>query len=237
MRVTYNELIALSTKCFNSLNLPIGEVDRVAHMVADLELVGYPGLEYFLQSLQSISHDPTDFAVSQVDEITIDVDLKGGSVVLHLPTIMYYARQKLLNQQNIIVNIHNAYNRWLAYGELKKLSERGYCVNATWGRREVEQTIYYVLNKNAKHPDLYLINEKPKNDVLQIHIAKEAFDAPKPTIHTRHVSSYNLAIEREKSVRNGVEVSDSIWKSLTDIAKTALVQNSEQSEQRGAGGV
>ncbi len=237
MRVTYNELITLSIKCFNSLNLPLGESDRIANMVADLELVGYSGLEFLLRSVQNINDTTLDISIAEMENGVFEIDLNRSSVAFHLPAIMYYARQQLLTNKTIVVKIKNAYNRWLAYGELKRLSERGYCVYATWGRRSVDQTVHYLLNENEEHPNLYFVDEKRKNDVLEIHISSQKFRPPLPKINTHHISSYNLTVEKEKSVRNGVFVKDTVWNALCDIAKKNLVANTEQSEEKGAGGI
>ena len=75
MRVTYNELMTLTTKCFNSLNLPIGEVDRIANMVADLELVGYDGLKLFSEAMSDIQNGDVEISIKTEDDNVFNVDL------------------------------------------------------------------------------------------------------------------------------------------------------------------
>ena len=179
MRVTYNELMTLTTKCFNSLNLPIGEVDRIANMVADLELVGYDGLKLFSEAMSDIQNGDVEISIKTEDDNVFNVDLKNNSVLLHLPTLIYYARQKLLTEESITINIENARNRLFAYGELKNLSGRGFHVYAKWSSRGVDETIVYMIDALDNHPDLYVYEDKaPLLDTLEIYIGKTPYNAP-----------------------------------------------------------
>ncbi|MGB1361029.1 MAG: DUF3726 domain-containing protein [Alphaproteobacteria bacterium] len=234
MRITYNELITITDKCLNALKFPVGETDRIAGMVADLELAGFDGLKMFLNSIKKINTNSVDITIKQTNDNTIDIDLKNSSVIFHLPSIMYYARQRLKYQDSITMNITNAYGRWLAYGELKKIAERGFNVHAHWGRRKVDEAVEYFLSSGNKHPDLYVSNEKQELSILKINISKTSF---KQDVNGRHISSNELMEKTNTSICDGVEVDENIWNELYEIAKLGLVENSETSEAQGAGGV
>ena len=238
MRVTYNELMTLTTKCFNSLNLPIGEVDRIANMVADLELVGYDGLKLFSEAMSDIQNGDVEISINTEDDNVFNVDLKNNSVLLHLPTLIYYARQKLLTEESITINIENARNRWFAYGELKNLSGRGFHVYAKWSSRGVDETIVYMIDALDNHPDLYVYEDKaPLLDTLEIYIGKTPYNAPVLSDKARHIRSSVLEVARKKSIIDGVEVDENVWNVLLTLSKNILVKNSIESEKFGAGGV
>ena len=236
MRVSLNEIYMLSKKGFCALNLPIGEADRIAHSVVCVEIAVGQGLRHFAQALNHIQIAPPDIQITHNTNSNLAVDMCGGTILLHLPTLMYTVRQKIHHTDCVTLQIYNAYNRWLAYGELQKIAELGYCVRATWGERCTGQNIQYIRNHTALYPDIYITTPDKMTDCLYICIQKRPFDMPITENNITHIPACHIAHKYTTCVQRGVTVNLTDWNILNNIAKMGLVKNSTQSAQ-GAGGI
>ncbi len=234
MRATYNELIVMTTKCFMALNNQIGEVDRIASMVADLEISGFPGLDYFFQTIQNAQGSGDDIVMENTAENIMNADVKNQSIIFYLPNILYCARQRLKDFASVHLNIHNASMPWFAYGELRKVVERGFNVRASWG--DASQEVLFVMNQNMELPDLYIFAGTSRKEVLEINISKQPYSFPALDKNVQHISHVTLKNVIKASQKEGVLVDDFQWKNLTTIARKTLVKSTKESEQHGAGG-
>lgn len=237
MQVSHNELVVLSAKAFDGLRRHCGESDMIANMVADLEMAGLNGVQHFVNALAFMKNE-NDGPV-QVDAFTgsqLTANLHGCSILCHLPTLLDYTVEKLVDQPTITLHIEQCHNRWLAFGELVKLAGKGLSVKAQWYNGNDPKHVVYVLNAGCILPDIYLSKADPtmNKHSLTIEISKTPIPQPRLTAHHQHISSATLAAAKRHAWQHGVTVNKSDWLKIKQTAEGILVESSDAS-RLGAG--
>ncbi|MEH6530531.1 MAG: DUF3726 domain-containing protein [Photobacterium frigidiphilum] len=237
MQVSHNELVVLSAKAFDGLHRHCGESDMIANMVADLEMAGLNGVQHFVNALAFMKNE-NDGPV-QVDAFTgsqLTANLHGCSILCHLPTLLDYTIEKLVDKPTITLHIEQCHNRWLAFGELVKLAGKGLSVKAQWYNGSDPKHVVYVLNAGYILPDIYLSTADPtmNKHSLTIEISKTPIPQPTVTEHHQHISSASLAAAKQHAWQHGVTVKKSDWLKIKQTAGGILVESSDAS-RLGAG--
>lgn len=237
MQVSHNELVVLSAKAFDGLHRHCGESDMIANMVADLEMAGLNGVQHFVNALAFMKNE-NDGPV-QVDAFTgsqLTANLHGCSILCHLPILLDYTIEKLVDQPTITLHIERCHNRWLAFGELVKLAGKGLSVKAQWYNGSDPKHVVYVLNAGCILPDIYLSKADPtmNKHSLTIEISKTPIPQPRLTAHHQHISSATLAAAKRHAWQHGVTVNKSDWLKIKQTAEGILVESSDAS-RLGAG--
>lgn len=230
--VSHNELVAVISKAFSGLRLPYGEADLIANMVADLEMVGLHGIKHFITALNYLNQTnvkPCNITFESDSEINID--LNNESILCHLPTILGYISDKLLGNNNVKLSIENCCNRWLAFGELCKLSKDGISINACWNDFIEPIRIKYLLNSGNELPEIY-INKLMGTDEgeasiasrkLTIEFSNGKFVLPVPSEYMQHFSSAQLKKYQEESWAKGISIQEVDWGKLKESSQAILV--------------
>ena len=230
--VSHNELVAVTSKAFSGLRLPYGEADLIANMVADLEMVGLHGIKHFITALNYLNQTnvkPCNITFESDSEINID--LNNESILCHLPTILGYISDKLLENNNVKLNIENCCNRWLAFGELCKLSKDGISIKTCWDDFFEPITIKYLLNSGNKLPEIYINNLMSRDNdgsfiasrKLTIELSNSTFALPSAADYQQHISSAELKRYQEDSWSNGISIQLSDWEKLKESSQAILV--------------
>lgn len=230
--VSHNELVAMTNKAFVGLRLPYGEADLIANMVADLEMVGLHGIKHFVDGLDYLHKTKVQPCnITYESDSEINIDLNNESILCHLPTILGYISDKLLRNNNVKLNIENCCNRWLAFGELCKLSKEGISINACWNDFLEPIRIKYLLNAGNELPEIY-INKLINNEEggasitsrkLTIEFSNGIFLLPISSEYQQHFSSSQLKKYQEESWSNGISVQLVDWERLKESSQAILV--------------
>ncbi|WP_346266806.1 DUF3726 domain-containing protein, partial [Vibrio parahaemolyticus] len=104
--VSNNELVAAVNKAFLGMRRHCGEADVIANMVADLQMVGLHGVRHFNNASLLLGLD-SDCAVSVTNSTpsNIEVELHNGSVACHLPALLDFALEKMINRKSITITL------------------------------------------------------------------------------------------------------------------------------------
>ena len=240
MIVSHNELVAVTNKAFLGMIRTCGEADIIANMVADLQMVGLNGVRHFNNATKFLIAEedcPVDITMSNSGSLV--VDLHGCSVACHLPVIVDYAIEKMVEKKVLTITLKKCHNRWLAYSELVKLAAKGIACKAHWENGTSPKRTLYVLNRGCVAPELFLsdkidLNSGYLND-MTIELSVRDFNVMALSEgYSIHIDSAELSSTQENAWRHGIDVDDVDWENLKKTATAILVENSEQS-LKGAG--
>ncbi|PFG57976.1 uncharacterized protein DUF3726 [Vibrio sp. ES.051] len=242
MIVSHNELVAVVNKAFLGMRRHCGEADVIANMVADLQMVGLHGVRHFNNASLFLELD-SDCAVSVTNSTpsSIEMDLHNGSVACHLPTVLDFALEKMINSKSITVTLKQCHNRWLAFSELLKLSAKGIACRAQWINGSSPRRTLYVLNRGRIAPEVFFSDQVDEQETdlhrMIIELSINDFDLEKSSQdYAIHIEGDELLRAQQTSWKNGIFVEDQEWETLKQSATAFLVESSERSIQ-GAGGV
>lgn len=241
--LSHNELVTLAAKAYRGLNRQCGEPDRIANMVADLEMVGLNGIKHFLKALEFLETDkdiPPELDSAVPD--FVKANLHGCSILCHLPALLAYAMENLSGDKaathdTLTLQVENCHNRWLAYGELTRLAEQGYSIKATWSNGSEPKHIVYILNSGQAQPDIYLCDQQMGDlNAMTIEVSKQPINLGGVALPDtmEKLAADELAQIKQASWQQGIEVYESDWHQLKKAAGAILVETSEISE-KGAG--
>lgn len=242
MIVSHNELVAVVNKAFLGMRRHCGEADVIANMVADLQMVGLNGVHHFNNASLFLGLD-SDCAVSVTKSTAsiIEMELHNGSVACHLPTVLDFAIEKMINNKSMTIILKQCHNRWLGFSELLKLSAKGIACRAQWVNGSSPKRTLYVLNRGRIAPEVFFSDKYDEYDTdwhsMVIELSVNDFDIEKSAQgYMTHLEGDALSRTLQASWKNGTFVEDKEWETLKKTATALLVENSERSMQ-GAGGV
>ena len=241
MIVSHNELVAAVNRAFLGMRRHCGEADLIANMVADLQMVGLGGVMHFNNASTFLNLD-SDCAVSinKHTESSIDVSLNNSSVACHLPVVLDFALEKMINNKSATIILRQCHNRWLAYSELVKLSSKGIACRAQWVNGSSPKRTLYVLNRGHVAPEVFFseqVNEDHGADSHSMIIELSVYDFDIEVSsqgYSTHIEGEELNLVQAESWEKGIFVDDAEWEVLKQTATVFLVENSERSIQ-GAG--
>lgn len=237
MIISHNELVATVNKAFSGMHLHCGEADVIANMVADLQMVGLSGVKHFNAASQFLALD-RDCAVTvkTLSQNTFEVDFHGDSVACHLPAVLDFALEKMVDCKTVSIKINQCYNRWFVYSELVYLASKGIACQAQWVNGTSPKRTLYVLNRGRIAPEIFFSDKLPSNHCdfhsMTITLSTQDFDVEQSAgDYSIHVDSVELANTLLTSWEEGIFVEDKEWEKLKHSATNFLVENSARSEQ------
>ncbi|MDA0124971.1 MULTISPECIES: DUF3726 domain-containing protein [Vibrio] len=240
MIVSHNELVAAVNKAFLGMRRHCGEADVIANMVADLQMVGLHGVRHFNNASLFLNLD-SDCAVTIASNTDshIEVELHNGSIACHLPAVLDFALEKMVNSKSVTITLKQCHNRWLAFSELVRLSAKGIACRAQWVNGTSPKRTLYVLNRGRIAPEVFFSDQIEDNSTdyhsMTIELAVTDFDIEASSQgYAIHIDGDELNRAQKTSWEEGIFVEDAEWEALKQTATVFLVENSERSVQ-GAG--
>ncbi|KIF49745.1 hypothetical protein M445_02585 [Vibrio owensii 47666-1] len=240
MIVSHNELVAAVNKAFLGMRRHCGEADVIANMVADLQMVGLHGVRHFNNASLFLNLD-SDCAVTITSNTDshIEVELHNGSIACHLPAVLDFALEKMVNSKSVTITLKQCHNRWLAFSELVRLSAKGIACRAQWVNGTSPKRTLYVLNRGRIAPEVFFSDQIEDNSTdyhsMTIELAVTDFDIEASSQgYAIHIDGEELSRAQKTSWEEGIFVEDAEWEALKQTATVFLVENSERSVQ-GAG--
>lgn len=240
MIVSHNELVAAVNKAFLGMRRHCGEADVIANMVADLQMVGLNGVRHFNNASLFLNLD-SDCAVTITGntDSSIEIELHNGSVACHLPAVLDFALEKMINTKSVTITLKQCHNRWLAYSELARLSAKGIACRAQWVNGTSPKRTLYVLNRGHIAPEVFFSDQVEDHSTdyhsMTIELSVNDFDIEASSQgYSIHIEGEELSRAQKQSWDEGITVEDVEWETLKQTATVFLVENSERSIQ-GAG--
>ncbi|WP_104041294.1 DUF3726 domain-containing protein [Vibrio hyugaensis] len=240
MIVSHNELVAAVNKAFLGMRRHCGEADVIANMVADLQMVGLNGVRHFNNASLFLNLD-SDCAVTITGntDSSIEIELHNGSVACHLPAVLDFALEKMINTKSVTITLKQCHNRWLAYSELARLSAKGIACRAQWVNGTSPKRTLYVLNRGHIAPEVFFSDQVKDHSTdyhsMTIELSVNDFDIEASSQgYSIHIEGEELSRAQKQSWDEGIVVEDAEWETLKQTATVFLVENSERSIQ-GAG--
>lgn len=248
MKVSFNELQALSRKAFTGIGFAEGHADDAADMVTWMESYDLHGLEALNLGLEHlIEADPSvrpeilyqDGDLAVVDGHNLSV-LRASNLALEL------AFAKARSRGLSVIKIRRCRQRQLIMGYLARLSARGMNVTAFWRnahRPLTEQVVGFRANSTVPSIRVYAVEEVPEenepNDGVTLVMANHVDLLPtmrsdyRYDLLAKHEESDLLAV-RERAMSSGIEVAPELWLRLKELAQITLVESFDAS-RLGAG--
>ena len=158
IHVSHNEVLSLCAKAFKGLRRHRGEADLVANMVAGLEMDGFDGVYHFAKALSFLAKDRNDPVEIVGGEGVFNADLKGCSILFHLPVLLDVARDSLLSCDRVDLHLDRCHNRWLSYGLLSQHAGEGVSIMIKWNNTEASEHVVCLMNAGSKAPDVFLFS-------------------------------------------------------------------------------
>ena len=235
--VSQTELKTLCAKAFNGLKLKAGEADVIAKMVVELELVGLRGVDHFIEALDHLKDDNTLNVNITSSENKISVDLGSCSVLCHLQIVLAYSIEHMKNNDYVLLEIKNCYNKWLSYTQLKRLSSKELNAKFYWTSSSDNKSIEYSIHKNEEFPNVKISN-KPlfEKNTLIIEISKNKISNNYFDLDYENIKAIRLKDSYNNSLDSGILLEKDSWNKIKEVAKGILVESSEKSKN-DAGGV
>jgi LDH2 family malate/lactate/ureidoglycolate dehydrogenase len=248
VKVSFNELQALSRKAFTGIGFAEGHADDAADMVTWMESYDLHGLEALNLGLEHlIEADPSvrpeilyqDGDLAVVDGHNLSV-LRASNLALEL------AFAKARSRGLSVIKIRRCRQRQLIMGYLARLSARGMNVTAFWRnahRPLTEQVVGFRANSTVPSIRVYAVEEVPEenepNDGVTLVMANHVDLLPtmrsdyRYDLLAKHEESDLLAV-RERAMSSGIEVAPELWLRLKELAQITLVESFDAS-RLGAG--
>lgn len=232
MVVSHNELINICSKAVASMKVPCKDIDKFSSTVAELEMVGLGGIKHFMHALSSSAKKtaPTTLDISTTSKKDVQVNLHSSSIMYYLPILLYYIESKLTRQNTIVLNVLNACNPWLAFGELVNLGAKGLSVKANWYDDKNDNYVELILNKRDTYPNLFFLKKgmhKPNVFLLEASTKNATF--PPPPSYKKIISSTFLEKNKKKSWDSGISIRKKDWVFIKKFADKILVPSNETS--------
>ncbi|NBA96722.1 DUF3726 domain-containing protein [Pseudomonas sp. R5(2019)] len=226
MRVSLNEIQVMCRKAFEGMGFAVGDCEDAADMIGWLQVQGLDGvgaLDKALSYLQAEAHRP--FALCYEDSALLVLDANGQSVLRCAAQAVELSLAKALHNGHAILRIRHCHNRLLLLGYLCRGAELGLDIRARW--RDARQTRVASFSAGNTRPAL--------------HIDEQAADVRGDeqciTVEfTRPASVAWIQAASPPALEQGFHVSEQTWQRLKQLADQVLVESTEASRQRGAGG-
>ncbi len=248
MIVSMNELKAALRRCFEATGYYVGNYEDAANMILWLEKHGLNGLGELERALPYISEDnskPLSTVVYE-DSTSAIIDSNGRSALNCIAASVDLAHAKALECGIATVTVHNCHNRMFILKALTDCGRRGISVAAYWqnGSQTVSEHTAAIKagDRYPSYSEATTSLESNADDRQALTIIcssrvdlTSSLQKSKGNRHARYISAKQVAANKDYSVDNGIEISDSLWAEINRIGEGILVENSERSRQ-GAGG-
>ncbi len=226
MRVSLNEIQVMCRKAFEGMGFASGDCEDAADLVGWLQLQGLDGVGALEKALDYLGNEADQpFALCYEDSALLVIDARGQSVLRCAATAVELALGKALHTGQAILRIRDCHNRLLLLGYLGRAAELGLQVQVRW--RDARQAHSACFAAGSSRPDVQ-VQALPVPDQGNEQSITVAFSRPATQAVT--------IVSAHATLEHGFTVSERTWQRLRQLAEHVLVESTEASRQRGAGG-
>jgi len=242
MKVSKNELTASLKKAFEALGFQPGDYYDAADMVVWLETHGFDGFDRLLEALSYLNTTaPIHADLVEEDAHNSVLDGRGTSVLLCGSEAVDLIRSQVMQGSSAGLELINCYNRTFIIQRLVKAAQRNFAFIAYW--RQLDYCVKVSITSGSDLPEYQTFNMIDVFDRQSLRI----FCGPNlETIEKQYaeqlefgalVETYpkaEMADCYSNSVEQGIEIDETLWKTLDDLVAKILVE-STASSRAGAG--
>lgn len=250
MHVSMVELKAALRRCFEATGYFVGNYEDAAEMILWLEKHGLKGLNELESILPYIDEDRDKPQITTVyeDKSTLVIDGHNRSSLNCISSALDLAYLKCSQNGILTVTINNCHNRMFVLKALTDCGRRGASVLAYWQNGTDKVTEHTAaITSDAKYPSYSerivegVDSESPmarQQALTAIFSTRVDFSSSlkNQAIKSgyKHISSEQIAINKDQSVENGIEIETELWERINCIGAGVLVESNDLS-RLGAG--
>ena len=242
MKVSKNELLASLKKAFEALGFQPGDYYDAADMVVWLETHGFYGFDRLLAALTYLNTTvPVHADLVQEDAHNFVLDGKGTSVLLCGSEAVDLIRSQVMKGSYAGLELINCYNRTFIVQRLIKAAQRNLAFIAYW--RQLDYCVKVSVKPGTHLPEyqtftmldvvdpqsLRIFCGKSLDAIEEQYVAELEFGDLLDTF-----SEAEMADSYRNSLEEGIEIDESLWKTLDSLVARVLVESTDSS-RAGAG--
>lgn len=246
MIVSHNEILVTTQKALEACGFAQGDWEDAADSIAWLEQIGVSVLPLLCVAIDTLRPVQSGWTLTATAPNSFWLDANGGSCLQFGPLAADYALAHAEEHGYAIGALHGTEaGLWIGY--LRHLARRGVHGYAVWqAGTAVHQ---YRFSAENPFPDYVCQQVEPAQaDGVRIVLAQQPLplagdqpwtfsrDEPTPPVFLARVKSADFAAKQQQHLSNGIRIDDACWHKLRAVAKGILVEDTEESRARGAGG-
>ena len=242
MKVSKNELLASLKKAFEALGFQPGDYYDAADMVVWLETHGFYGFDRLLAALTYLNTTvPVHADLVQEDAHNFVLDGKGTSVLLCGSEAVDLIRSQVMKGSCAGLELINCCNRTFIVQRLIKAAQRNLAFIAYW--RQLDYCVKVSVKPGTHLPEYQTFTMLDVVDPQSLRIfCGKSLDAIEEQYAAElefgdlvdTFSEAEMADSYRNSVEEGIEIDESLWKTLDSLVARVLVESTDSS-RAGAG--
>lgn len=237
--ISHNEIIVACIKAFEALGLPLGQREDAAEAVGWLALHGLPFEDQLSTALHSFNSRMTIATPISQSEHESVWDAQGGSAVHIFPNLADFAAAQACKHQSHQLTVRNLTDFGIMWPYLAKIHGRNLAFELVW--KNGPDTVIQVSGAaGAPLPDVTWAMGQDDDQVGEVvltvsqqGVEKRSQQGQLIRVDTHQVLHSNA----QHRLKAGIEINQSLWDQLKELGTGILVEATEESEMRGAGGV
>ena len=246
MIVSHNEILVTCQKALEAAGFSQGVREDAADSIAWLEQIGVSVLSNLCAGMAQLQPVKAGWALQADRPNRFALATNGGSCLQFGSLAADYALTKAQAFDYSIGSIDGSEpGLWIGY--MRHAARAGIHSYVAW--QHGTNLHQYRFAAHESFPDYVCVQVETQDDghvrlsmsQTPLTLAGEhpwtfSRDEPHPPHIVARVSSAEFATKRQYHLLNGITVDDTCWQQLKEIAKGILVEDTEESRARGAGG-
>ena len=238
MIISHNEIVVACLKAFEALGFPQGQREDAAEAIGWLALHGLPFEDRLTDRLGGLRPDVTALQPLTETATTLTWDAEGRSALGIFSNLVDYGLVKAKTAEEYRLTIHNCPDLELMWPYLATIEKEPFVVECRWSVAADEEwlvrlgqndgRIFHLTKQSALQPnEIELVFEQGMADISQSLADKSVWTK----------SQKEWLQEKQVRIQTGIPIDLDLWQTLVTLGKGILVEATEESERRGAGGV
>ena len=228
MKYSYYEVYITALRTFSGMGFPHGADEDAAFIISWLELNNLNGIKLLVNSIQKIDNRYDGKINVKNNQFTFD--LKNSSILMKGPTLVDYLKFKFEKQKKIEITVNNIDNAYyflpLLYKYSNKIFSKLSCINS----KNKEMSYLFINNTMKVGMTSNSINLKKNQVKISISNKKDSFNLDK-------IKEEKTLDTIQKNLSKSLSPNIEDWKMIEKIANKTFVPESEESRNKGAGGI
>ena len=231
--VSHNEVVVACQKAFEALGFDQGHWEDAGDAIGWLAVHGLPLPADFINRLDSMepAEELPEMINKEPGKPVWEANL--ASAISYFPILADYASVHANRFQSCQMLITNCRDIDIIWPYAIKVHQRGFHVSVRWKLdHQTEQVVEFGSQTQLYHQkgDLTL-------GVVELEVSKNLEINSISKQKSNLIDDAGLHQNFNYHTEHGIDIDDGLWEKLNEIGKGILVEATEESEKRGAGGV
>lgn len=234
MVVSHNEILITCQKALEARGFAQGEREDAADSLAWLAQIGLDMLPQLCCAIEQLHAQQTGWQITADSPERLKVTTNGGSCLQFgsLAADLAYSRARRFGLCTISL-VGSEPGLWVGY--LRHLAQKGVHCDANWHQGEHHHHLRFVAG--AMFPDYVCTHTTGATaDGVSVIVSTTPLASVEFSQRVIQSKTADFAAQRDACLQNGIVVDDEGWQLLQQAAKGILVEDTELSRLRGAGG-